>query len=335
MKIDVHTHLLPKVIADFKAKFGYGGFIQSPNLNNINEPIKLYKDDGNFFRTVNYNCFDIETRLNEALLNDVSIQVLSTVPVMFSYFAKPNDGLYIAQYLNDDLAYSVSLNKDKLIGLGTLPMQSTKFAVKELERCIKDLKLTGVQIGTHINDINLDNECLYPFYEACQDLNASIFIHPWDMIGQNQMPKYFLPWLVGMPMEISLAINSLIFGGIFAKFPKLKVCFAHGGGSFGFTLGRINHAFHVRPDLCAINIKEEPNSYLHNFYVDSLVHSQESLDFIIKIFGIDYIMTGSDYPFVLGEKYPGKLISENVNLTDNDKAKLLYQNAQRWLSLGV
>ncbi len=333
MKIDIHTHILPKSIPDFKTKFGYGGFIHSPDLSEPNKDVKLYKDSGDFFRTVQYNCFDLATRVLDCKENNVTCQVLSTVPVMFSYFAKPDDGLYISQFLNDDLARSIGDYPHNFKGLGTLPMQSIPLAVTELERCIRDLKLLGIEIGTHINEYNLDDEIFYPLYEACSDLNAVIFIHPWDMLGQKQMPKYFLPWLVGMPMELSLAISSMIFGGIFVKFPKLKVCFAHGGGSFSFTLGRIDHAYSVRPDLCAKNIDLSPKHFVDKFYVDSLVHSQESLDFIVKIFGSDRIMVGSDYPFVLGENKPGQIIEENKNLSWPDKEKIKFKNAKAFLNL--
>src|SRR3977135_2217942 len=113
-----------------------------------------------------------------------------------------------------------------------------------------------------LDSLNLDNASLQPVWSAAEQLGAALFIHPWDMLGKARMPKYWLPWLVGMPAETSLAICSMIFGGVFERFPKLRVAFAHGGGAFRFTIGRIEHAFHVRPDLCATDNKANPRKYL-------------------------------------------------------------------------
>ena len=160
----------------------------------------------------------------------------------------------------------------------------------------------------------------------------SIFVHPWDMMGKEKMEKYWLPWLVGMPAETSLAICSMIFGGVFERLPNLKVAFAHGGGSFPATIGRIEHGFNVRPDLCAIDNKVNPRDYLGNFYLDSLVHEPKMLDFIVDMMGEDKICLGTDYPFPLGELEPGKLINE-MNYTNAKKSKLLAENALNWLGV--
>jgi aminocarboxymuconate-semialdehyde decarboxylase len=185
---------------------------------------------------------------------------------------------------------------------------------------------------------NLDHRSLDILWKAAQDLNAAIFVHPWDMMGKERMPKYWLPWLVGMPAETSLAICSMLFGGVFDRFPKLRVAFAHGGGAFPFTIGRIEHAFHVRPDLVAIDNKINPRSYLATdkaparFYVDSLVHDANALKTLVKYFGPQRIALGSDYPFPLGEAKAGELI-ESTNLRPEDKAQMLSGTAGEFLGL--
>jgi aminocarboxymuconate-semialdehyde decarboxylase len=169
-------------------------------------------------------------------------------------------------------------------------------------------------------------------------LNAAMFVHPWDMMGKERMPKYWLPWLVGMPAETCLAICSMIFGGVFERFPKLRVAFAHGGGAFPFTIGRIEHAFYVRPDLVAIDNKINPRSYLATdktparFYVDSLVHDTEALKILLKLFGAERVALGSDYPFPLGEAKSGQLI-ESTEFSAEEKAQLLSGTAREFLSL--
>jgi aminocarboxymuconate-semialdehyde decarboxylase len=326
--IDIHTHILPENIPNFKEKFGYGGFVSLDH----HKPCcaKMMMDD-KFFREVDDNCWSDEARIKECDKLGVDVQVLSTVPVMFSYWAKDKDTLVVAEFLNDHIADIVKRNPKRFIGLGTVPMQNPDLAIQELTRC-KELGLRGIQIGSHINDWNLDRDELFPIFQKCEELEMSIFVHPWDMMGKEKMEKYWLPWLVGMPAETSLAICSMIFGGVFERLPNLKVAFAHGGGSFPATIGRIEHGFNVRPDLCAIDNKVNPRDYLGNFYLDSLVHEPKMLEFIVDMMGEDKICLGTDYPFPLGELEPGKLINE-MNYTNAKKSKLLAENALNWLGV--
>ena len=275
--VDIHTHILPKDIPNFRERFGYGGFISLQH----HKPscARMYRDE-TFFREVDANCWDPNTRIQECDEQQVDVQVLSTVPVMFSYWAKPKDTLEVAMFLNDHIAEICVKNPKRFVGLGTLPMQDTQLALAELRRC-KEIGLAGIQIGTHINERNLDDPEFFPIFEACQDLDMAIFVHPWDMMGRDSMSKYWLPWLVGMPAESSRAICSLIFGGIFERLPNLRIAFAHGGGSFPATLGRIKHGFDVRPDLVAIDNPVSPEKYLGQFWLDSLVHDPKMLEYIV------------------------------------------------------
>jgi len=203
-------------------------------------------------------------------------------------------------------------------------------AIAELERCVKELGLSGVEIGTHVNTWNLDNANLFPFFQAAEKLGAAIFVHPWDMMGKERMPKYWLPWLVGMPAETTMAICSMMFGGVFERLPNLRVAFAHGGGSFAGTFGRIEHGFNVRPDLVAVDNDVNPREYLGKFFVDSLTHDADVLRSLIDMIGADRIALGSDYPFPLGEQKPGALI-ESMGLTQEIKDWLMFESAREWL----
>jgi aminocarboxymuconate-semialdehyde decarboxylase len=328
MKIDIHTHIMPEKMPEWTKKFGYGEFI---HLEHRDCGACMMKGD-KVFRIVEENCYDKNARIREMEDTGVNIQVLSTIPVLFNYWAKPEHGLETSRFLNDHIAEVVGREPKRFIGLGSVPLQDTELAILEMERCVRDLGFPGLEIGSNVNQENLSEKRLWPFYEAAQKLGCALFVHPWQMIGTKEMEKYWLPWLVGMPAETSRAICSMIFGGVFEAFPRLRIAFAHGGGSFPFTIGRIEHGFHVRPDLTAVDNQINPRDYIGKFWVDSLVHDKTALSYLLDLVGPDKVCLGSDYPFPLGEAAPGKLI-EKMKLAKKTEKKLLYKNAQAWLGI--
>ena len=330
MKIDVHTHVLPRTWPDLGQRYGYGGFVQ---LEAEGSDRARMMRDGECFRIVESNCWSAERRIEECDRDGVDVQVLSTVPVMFNYWAKPADALDLSRILNDHIAGMVTAYPSRFVGLGTVPMQDPDRAVGELERCVGQLGLAGVQIGTHVNEWNLDQAELFPVFERAKELGAAIFVHPWDMLAPDRMVKYWLRWLVGMPTETALAICSLIFSGVLERLPGLRIAFAHGGGSFPGTLGRIEHGFAVRPDLCAADNPHNPREYLSKVYFDSLVHDAGALRYLIDLVGVDRICLGSDYPFPLGEHRPGSLIESLDGISPTDRERLLAGTALEFLGL--
>jgi aminocarboxymuconate-semialdehyde decarboxylase len=329
-KIDLHTHILPPAWPDLRQRYGCGGFVQ---LTQHGPGCARMTIDGKLFREVEDNCWSPERRLEDCDRHGVTVQVLSTVPVMFSYWAQPPHGHDLARLLNDHLAEVVRRFPRRFVGLGTLPMQAPDLAVRELERCVRELGLRGVQIGSHVNDWDLDHPALFPVFEAAQRLDAAVFVHPWDMLGKERMGRYWLGWLVGMPAETSLAVCSVLFSGLLDRLPRLRLAFAHGGGAFPITVGRIEHAYHVRPDLCATATANSPRRQLGRLYFDTLVLDAEALRYLLRVVGADRLALGSDYPFPLGEAQPGKLIESLPELSTRERQRLLAGTAVEFLGL--
>lgn len=327
LRIDTHAHYLPRDWPDLASKYGDNRF---PVIHHGEDGRHRIYKDGKFFREIWPKTWDPQERIDDYARFGIQVQVISTVPVMFSYWAPAHQALELHESLNDHMAETCRDYSAHYAGIGTVPLQSPRLAIQEMERCVDQLGLCGVQIGSHINDWNLDDAELRPFFEAAQDLDAAILVHPWDMMGTDSMPKYWMPWLVGMPAEQSRAACALIFGGVLQQFPRLKVMLAHGGGSFPYTIGRIEHGFNMRPDLVATDNPHNPRDYFKQLYFDSCVHDDRALRYLLDTVGIDRVMLGTDYPFPLGEQEPGSGIL-GLNLVADDQEQLFNRTALSWL----
>lgn len=333
MKIDCHAHILPETWPSLKDKFGYGGFITLEH----HQPGKarMMRDDGVFFREIEENCWNPEAILADMNKHNVDVMVLCTVPVLFSYWARPEHTLEWSEMLNDHLASVVRDHPTRFIGLGTLPMQDVQLACQELRRVVTELGMPGVEIGSNINGMNLDDRSLDPFWAEAEKLGASIFVHPWEMMGSDRTQRYFQQWLVGMPAETTLAASSMIFGGVFDRFPNLRVMFSHAGGSLPFTLGRLSHGYHARPDLCNVNTVQDPRTYIGKFWVDGITHDEHALRYLVDVMGADKVAYGTDYPFPLGDLDHGWFIEEHPQLGSEVKEQLLSKSVCDFLRIDV
>jgi aminocarboxymuconate-semialdehyde decarboxylase len=330
LKIDMHTHILPPEMPNWTEKFGYGDFIW---LKQSEKPGYADMMKGNeYFRTIEENCWDADLRVKEYEQFETQVQVVCTVPVMFSYWAKGSDCLDLSRFLNDHIADLQARYPKNYVGLGTVPMQDSELAIQELHRLKNELNIPGIQIGSNINDKNLSDADLFPIFEEAEKLGMAIMIHPWEMMGFDKMEKYWLPWLVGMPAETSRAMCSLIFGGVLERLPNLRVLLSHAGGSFIPTIGRIEHGFNCRPDLVAIDNKRNPREYLSKFWTDCITHDIDMLKYILKVQGSEKVCLGTDYPFPLGDLEIGKFIEES-DLPKSDIENIFCNSILSWLDL--
>src|ERR1700729_3512792 len=326
--IDIHNHFFPSSWPDLAARYG------TPNWPWIKhtEPGKAEIMVGDrFFRHIYSACWDPEVRLQEMDRDGVDLQIISATPVLFAYERPLEHALDCAQLLNDAALELCSRGKGRLKSFCQVPLQDVDAACKELSRCMRTGHL-GVQIGNHVGSKNLDDAGIVTFLHHCADEGAAVLVHPWDMFGQERMPKYMMPWTVGMPAETQLGIVAMILSGAFDRLPTtLRICFAHGGGSFAFLLGRLENAWHHHP-VARGDCQHPPSHYLNRFSADSAVFDQRTLQFLVGTMGADQVMLGSDYPFPLGEERVGSLIRQS-NLPQHTKAKLLSGNAARFLAL--
>jgi aminocarboxymuconate-semialdehyde decarboxylase len=326
--IDIHNHFFPSSWPDLAARYG------TPNWPWIKRTEQGKADimvGDRFFRHIYSACWDPEVRLQEMDRDGIDLQVMSATPVLFAYERPIEHAIDCAQLFNDAALELCSRGKGRLKSLCQVPLQDTDAACNELTRCMESGHL-GVQIGNHVGIKNLDDAGIITFLQHCADVGAAVLVHPWEMFGRDRMPKYMMPWTVGMPAETQLSVVALILSGAFDRLPsKLRICFAHGGGSFPYLLGRMENAWHHQP-VARGECEFPPSRYLNRFYADSAVFDQRALQFLVGTMGADLVMLGSDYPFPLGEERVGSLIRQS-SLPQYTKAKLLSGNAIRFLGL--
>jgi aminocarboxymuconate-semialdehyde decarboxylase len=328
MVIDIHNHFFPESWPDLAARYGTPDW---PWIKHTGAGKADIMVGDRFFRHIYAACWDPEVRLQEMDRDGIDLQVLSATPVLFAYDRPIEHALDCARLFNDAALELCSRGKGRLKSFCQVPLQDTDTACKELSRCMKDGHL-GVQIGNHVEGKNLDDAGILTFLHHCANEGAAVLVHPWEMFGRERMPKYMMPWTVGMPAETQLSVVALILSGALDRLPTtLRICFVHGGGSFVFLLGRLENAWHHHP-IARGECEHPPSFYLNRFSVDSAVFDQHTLDFLVQTMGMDRVMLGSDYPFPLGEECVGSLIRKS-DLPQCTKLALLGNNAIRFLGL--
>lgn len=326
--IDIHSHFFPETWPDLEKKFGTPDWPWMKHLGDGKAMVMIGQKE---FRPVYSACWDVAKRLEEMDRDGIEMQVICSTPVLFAYMRKPEEAMECARLFNDAALEMCSRSNGRLKALAQVPLQDVDLACKELTRAMKAGHL-GVQIGNHVGDRDLDDADLVRFLAHCAHEGAAVLAHPWDMIGGSRTAKHMMAWTVSMPAETQLSIVAMILGGAFDKLPRdLRLCFAHGGGSFAFLLGRLENAWHNR-DIARGVSKHPPSHYLDRFSVDSAVFDPRSLRLLVEVMGEEHVMLGSDYPFPLGELSIGKLIRESA-FSSAAKEKMLGGNALRFLGL--
>lgn len=322
--IDVHSHYVPRGWPDL----GPG----RPWLRVESERDAMIMLGDKEFRRITSDCWDADVRLADMDEDEVDVQVVSPTPVFFAYDAETDDAVKVARIMNDLALEICAPAPGRLLPMAQVPLQDPDAACAELERCLANGHV-GVEIGNHVGDRDLDDEGVVTFLQHAAQLGAPVFVHPWDMPSGPRLERWMAQWLTGMPAETHLSILALILGGVFDRVSdELRICFAHGGGSFAFWLGRVTNAWHKRHDVIGTS-QLPPDQYVGRFYVDTVVFDDAALRLLVENIGIDRVVVGSDYPYPLGERPVGQVVRKAGFLDEPGRRRILAQNALDFLHL--
>ncbi|MFQ5850933.1 MAG: amidohydrolase family protein [Candidatus Binatia bacterium] len=331
MRVDIHTHYVPRESPKVAKEIG-----SRYNLK-VTQDQKgralLFHDGERVFGPFRDEFHDLDLRLKIMDQVRIDIQALSAQNFFFLYWMTPEEGSEFAQWLNGEFAAAVQKHPKRFVGLATVPLQDSVRAAQELERAVKKLGLKGVQIGSNINGRYFDDPGFYPFWEAAQTLDVLIFVHPTKIVGVERMQDYYLANLIGNPAETSLAFAKCILGGVLERFPRLKFCLAHAGGFLPYTWGRLDRGYKA-VKACQEKISKSPSQYVKLLYYDTIAHSQMALEYLVKNFGVERVLLGSDFPFDMGDPEPWTTV-QGLEIGEKEKAMIAGGNAVSLLGIGI
>ncbi|HEX8496244.1 MAG TPA: amidohydrolase family protein [Actinomycetales bacterium] len=324
--IDVHTHYVPKGWPDLSVPGG----VELPWLQVRSETEAMIMLGTEPFRSIASSCWDAEVRLADMDTDGITAQVVSPTPVFFSYGAPVEQAVKVSRIFNDLALEICAPAPDRLLPFAQVPLQDTDAACAELERCLAAGHV-GVEIGNHVGDRDLDDAGVVTFLQHAASLDVPVFVHPWDMPSSPRLDRWMAQWLAGMPAETHLSILAMVLGGVFDRVgDDLRICFAHGGGSFAFWLGRMENAWHQRRDVVGTSA-HPPSHYLRRFHVDSAVFDERPLRLLVDTVGDDRVVVGSDYPYPLGERPAGALVRGSKFLDEGSRRRILHESARSLL----
>lgn len=322
--IDIHSHFVPNGWPDL----GEG----MPWLRMESEREAMIMVGSREFRRIQDDCWNAEVRLADMDADGVEMQVVSPTPVFFSYASPVDRAEKVARIFNDLALETCAPASDRLIPFCQVPLQDADAACRELERAVA-AGHRGVEIGNHVGDRDLDDAGIVTFLGHAASLGVPVFVHPWDMAESPRLNRWMAQWLAGMPQETHLSILAMILGGVFDRVSEnLRICFAHGGGSFAFWLGRFENAWHKRRDVVGVS-EHPPSHYVDRFSVDSVVFTPVALRTLVDTLGVSQVMVGSDYPYPFGERPVGRVVEDSEFLSESDLAAIRAGNARRFLGL--
>ncbi len=324
--VDIHYHLAVPA-AEAQIREAIPGFaFQMPFSSPASDAVTA-----KLFATIGPALNGVEQRLADMDRLGVDVQAISPSPGQYFYFTEPDLGRDLARTINDGIADAVGNHPDRLVGMGTVPLQSPELAIAEMRRCVNDLGLRGIEISSNVNGRELAEDDFRPFFAAAEELGILLFLHPLGFTHGQRLSEHYLTNIIGNPLESTIALSHLIFGGVLDAYPGLKLCIAHGGGYLPGYWGRMDHAWRARED-CRQHISRAPSTYLRKVWLDTLVFDKDELDSLIRTHGADHLCLGTDYPFDMAEPDP---VGFHDRLEGQTRARILGLNAAELLGLKV
>jgi aminocarboxymuconate-semialdehyde decarboxylase len=329
MTYDVHAHCIPqRVIDEIRVRTDDLGVAiadegEHGRLVVAGRPARMPLHSG---------LTDLDARIAAMDAMGVTVQLLASWIDLTSYALPPQQGVRLAQLFNDAVAEMVASTPGRFLGLCTVPLQAPTLAADTLRRAVTDLGMVGVEIATTVDGRELDDRDLDPFWAAAADLRCLVLLHPLDALEGRGVRRHFLSNMVGNPAETTIAVGHLVYGGVLARYPDLRICVVHGGGFVPYQVGRIARGYVARPDLTTTALSEPPEVSLDRLYFDTVLHDPRALAALVAFAGADHVLMGSDYPFEMGDPDPVGMVASIPGLTEDDRALILRGNVERLIA---
>ncbi len=327
MNIDTHLHFIPEEYLEVISKPDSGW---QAKLERRGDKTWLVQDTG-YTYPLSPGFYDMDTRLEDMAKMKLDMAVVSVSPTLYYYWAEPQLALDIAKVINNAIYKMVKEHPDKFIGMATVPLQDIGLAIKELRRCVTDLGIKSIQIGSNVEGVQYDDPRFLPFFQECSALGVVVLMHPYYVVAKEVFRKYYLSNFYGFPLDGAMACVSLIFGGVLDKCPDLKVILTHGAGFFPYLFGRLTHGYNVRLEP-KVNGAKSPDHYLNQLYFDTMVYGEKQLRFLVEFAGADHVIMGTDYAFDMAEAAPVDLV-KRIGLPPRDQDLILGGNLRRLLGI--
>jgi aminocarboxymuconate-semialdehyde decarboxylase len=324
--IDLHTHGMPERMPEFGRRFA-GSWPELVASGPCTADIML---GARHFRSVTDQCWNLERRITDMDAGGVARQVISPIPITFAYGLEAEGVTELSRVQNDWIAEAVRAFPTRFSGLGTVPLQDPDRAAEMVVEIRRGLGLAGVEIGSNVRDVNLDDRALDPFFAACTEERALVFVHPWQVLGASRLTDYGLAESIGMGAETATAASTLVMGGVLDRHPGLNVVLAHGGGAFLALLPRVERFWANLPGPAGC--VDRPSSYARRFFYDSLVFDPGAVTALIGRVGADRVAVGTDYPFAIAERPAGAALF-GAGLPEATVATVSTHTAERLLGL--
>jgi aminocarboxymuconate-semialdehyde decarboxylase len=328
LKIDIHSHFIPERFIERVKK--------DPNQFGIqveqHEDLEYFNHKEGFKYPLSRTFYDVNAKLQDMETKKLDISVLSAPPTIFYYWSDIETAKLVCRTFNDSVSEFVRANPDRFAGMGIVPLQDTSEAVAELQRCHDELGLKAIEVGSHFEGLQYDDERFVPFFRKAEELDILLFFHPYYLGNRKGLESYYLTNILGNLIDTSVAISHIVFGGLLQRFPKLKLYFAHGGGFIPYQVGRLEHGHKVRGET-KIHLALSPTKDVSKLIFDTITFNTDALQFLIQTQGEDHVVMGTDFPFDMGDVDPISHINSVTGLSPTQKRKIFGENAARLLNL--